>query len=52
MANSLNIRIISKIGFAVSIALVAATIAGSRSAGAANVSGVMSYRSGKVKKSA
>jgi hypothetical protein len=48
VANSLNIRIISKIGFALLIALVAATIAGSRSAGAANVSGVMSYRSGKA----
>ena len=50
MANSSNLGINRKPGFsaiALLIALVAATIAGSRSAGAANVSGVMSYRNGK-----
>ena len=48
MANNLNIRIINKISFAVSIAIIAATLAGLRSAGAANVSGIMSYRNGKA----
>jgi len=48
VANSLNIRIVSKISFAVSIGLCAAMIAGLRNAGAANVSGVMSYRDGKA----
>src|SRR5260370_10198775 len=47
VANNLNIRIISKIGFAVSVGLCVATLTGSRSAGAANVCGVMSYRNGK-----
>ena len=51
MANSSNLGINRQLGFsaiALLIALVAATIADSRSAGAANVSGVMSYRNGKA----
>ena len=51
MRNSSNLKIIDKPGFsaiALLIALAAATLAGSRSAGAANVSGVMSYRNGKA----
>ena len=49
MGNNSNLRINRKLRFsaiAVSIALAAATIAGSRNAGAANVSGIMSYRNG------
>ena len=51
MANKLKIRIGGKLGFsaiAVSIALASVTIAGSRNAGAAIVSGIMSYQDGKA----
>jgi hypothetical protein len=48
VANSLNLKIIDKLSIALLLVLCAAMMAGSRSAGAANVSGVMSYRNGKA----
>ena len=51
MSNNSNLRINRKLRFsaiAISIALAAGTIAGSRNAGAANVSGTMSYRNGSA----
>ncbi len=49
--NNLNISMTKKLRFsaiALSIAFAAATLAGSRNAGAANVSGTMSYRNGSA----
>jgi hypothetical protein len=51
VAKNLNIRISGKLRLSVmamSIALASATIAGSRDAGAASVSGIMSYRNGSA----
>jgi hypothetical protein len=48
VANSSNLKIIDKVVIALLIPLATAMLAGSRSAGAANVSGVMSYRNGKA----
>jgi len=51
VANNLKIRISGRLrlsAMTLSIALASATIAGSRNAGAANVSGIMSYRNGSA----